>query len=329
MIIISCGILAVYIGAPDSIISQLLIVDIAVLTIYLVVPTRFTYQIIPAAILSIGEILLLIAISSQMSTGLLASVFSIFFANLFGAFISIQLHAYRWKVFQDYKTIKESERLITIGQTAGMVGHDIRNPLQAMTSDIYLMKEEITSSHVSKSKESLMESLVSLDDNISYINKIVQDLQDYARPITPDYSNADLSNVLVKVFENVRVSESIKLSIKVKDLENLRTDPMLLQRALSNLVTNAIQAMADGGILEITGHPEQNKVVITVSDTGVGIPDEIKPKLFTPMMTTKSKGQGFGLAVSKRLIEAMKGTISFESEEGKGTKFIIELPTAG
>ena len=66
--------------------------------------------------------------------------------------------------------------------------------------------------------------------------------------------------------------------------------------------------------------------MLPVSDTGLGIPDEVKPKLFTPMMTTKAKGQGIGLAASKRIIEAMKGTITFESEKGKGTKFIIELP---
>ena len=225
------------------------------------------------------------------------------------------------------RQLQEKERLAAIGATAGMVGHDIRNPLQAMISDIYLMKEVVYASEF-KNKEELTESLVSLEENINYINKIVQDLQDYARPIQPEYSTADLSNIIVRIFETVRVQESIKLSIKIKDLEKLNTDPMLLQRALSNLITNAIQAMPEGGVLEITGHPEENKVIISVSDTGVGIPDEIKPKLFTPMMTTKSKGQGFGLAVSKRLIEAMKGHIAFESEKGKGTKFIIDLPAS-
>jgi signal transduction histidine kinase len=78
--------------------------------------------------------------------------------------------------------------------------------------------------------------------------------------------------VLVKIFENVKVPDSVKLSIKVEDLEELRTDKMLLQRALSNLVTNALQAMPNGGILEITGHPQENSAIITVSDTGVGIP---------------------------------------------------------
>lgn len=139
----------------------------------------------------------------------------------------------------------------------------------------------------------------------------------------------DLSNILTKVFDNIKVPESIKLSIEVKVLEKMRIDPALLQRALSNLVINAIQAMPEGGTLEITGQQEEDRARIMVSDTGVGIPDEVKPKLFTPMMTTKAKGQGFGLAVSKRMIEAMKGTISFESKEGKGTKFIIELPIHG
>jgi two-component system, NtrC family, nitrogen regulation sensor histidine kinase NtrY len=84
--------------------------------------------------------------------------------------------------------------------------------------------------------------------------------------------------------------------------------------------------MPNDGNLEVTGNPKDGKAVITVLDTGHGIPEKIKPKLFTPTMTTKSKGQGFGLAVSKRLIEALGGTIRFESEVGKGTKFIIELP---
>jgi signal transduction histidine kinase len=101
---------------------------------------------------------------------------------------------------------------------------------------------------------------------------------------------------------------------------------MLLQRVLTNLVNNAIQAMPNGGDLKIEAKPENSKVVLTVADTGVGIPNDVKSKLFIPLMTTKTKGQGFGLAVSKRLVEALNGTISFESEEGKGTKFIITLP---
>lgn len=84
--------------------------------------------------------------------------------------------------------------------------------------------------------------------------------------------------------------------------------------------------MPDGGTLEINAFEKGDKLVIEIADSGVGIPDEIKPKLFEPMVTTKSKGQGFGLAVVKRLVEALKGTITFESGENKGTKFTITLP---
>jgi Signal transduction histidine kinase len=223
--------------------------------------------------------------------------------------------------------LRDSERLATIGATAGMVGHDIRNPLQAMMSDIYLLKSEITSNPQCKNAE-LIESLDSIEQNISYINKIVADLQDYARPLRPELAPVNASDVFIRIFETVRLPDSIKLVIKVRNLEHVQTDAMLLQRALSNLVTNAIQAMPEGGTLEIKAYPEESNAIFTVSDTGVGIPDEVKPKLFTPMMTTKSKGQGFGLAVTKRLVEALKGTISFESEKGKGTKFIIQLPIA-
>jgi PAS domain S-box-containing protein len=222
--------------------------------------------------------------------------------------------------------LRNKERLAAIGTTAGMVGHDIRNPLQAIIGDLYIAKEESKDMPESVEKKAMQETIYSIEENIFYINKIVVDLQDYARPVSAQYSTVNVSNVLVKTFENVRIPESIKLSIKVNDLEKVWTDPTLLQRTLSNLVTNAIQAMPEGGNLEVTAHPQKDKAVITVSDTGIGIPEEIKPKLFSPMTTTKAKGQGFGLAVSKRLIEAMKGTISFESQEGKGTKFIIELP---
>ena len=225
------------------------------------------------------------------------------------------------------KQSQDNERLAAIGQTAGMVGHDIRNPLQAVMSDTYLLKDELASMPEGESKEGIAESIDSIERNTAYINKIVQDLQDYTRQIMPEYSVVDLSDVFVHTFETINVPESIRLSVNVRDAEKIRIDPTLLQRAISNLINNAIQAMPEGGKLEVCGEKKDNKIVVTVSDTGVGIPDEVKPKLFTPMMTTKAKGQGFGLAASKRIIEAMSGTISFESEKGKGTKFIIELPS--
>jgi signal transduction histidine kinase len=84
--------------------------------------------------------------------------------------------------------------------------------------------------------------------------------------------------------------------------------------------------MPKGGKLTIQAYKEANDSIITVEDTGASIPDEVKDKLFTPLFTTKSKGQGFGLAVVKRMTEALGGTVTFESQQGKGTKFIVRLP---
>ena len=227
------------------------------------------------------------------------------------------------------KQLEDKERLAVIGQTAGMVGHDIRNPLQAVLSDTYILKDELSAMPECKTKEGVAESIDDIEKNVAYINKIVQDLQDYSRPIAPEIKEANLSKIFVDIFKIVNVPDSIKLSVSVKDAEKIKTDPMLLQRAFTNIVTNAIQAMPDGGNLEINGRCRSNRVIVSISDTGIGIPEEVKSKVFLPMITTKAKGQGFGLAVAKRIIEALKGTITFESEKGKGTRFIIELPSDG
>jgi signal transduction histidine kinase len=84
--------------------------------------------------------------------------------------------------------------------------------------------------------------------------------------------------------------------------------------------------MPEGGKLTIHAHQESEDVIVSIEDTGQGIPEEYREKLFQPLFTTKSKGQGFGLAAAKRLIEASKGTITYESQEGKGTRFIVRLP---
>jgi signal transduction histidine kinase len=99
-----------------------------------------------------------------------------------------------------------------------------------------------------------------------------------------------------------------------------------VKRIVGNLISNAVQAMPNGGKLTINATNQAGNAVITVADTGVGIPEDVKPKLFTPLFTTKSKGQGFGLAVVKRMTEALGGNVTFTSEQGRGTTFTITLP---
>ncbi len=223
--------------------------------------------------------------------------------------------------------IVKAQNLVAIGTTAGMVGHDVRNPLQAICSDVFLIKSELPVVPEGKEKEAMKESLEGIEKNVEYINKIVADLQDYARVISPVAEETDLPALCSELLLKSGIPENIDVSCQVEgELRSVLIDPHLIKRVLSNLVNNAVQAMPQGGKIDLRAFKKTKFVIITVQDTGVGIPETIKPKLFTPMFTTKSRGQGFGLAVVKRIVEAVGGTITFESEVSKGTKFIIRLP---
>jgi len=109
-------------------------------------------------------------------------------------------------------------------------------------------------------------------------------------------------------------------------LEKVAVDPAKVRRVLDNLIRNALEAMPDGGVLNIEAERRGDDVIIKVSDTGAGIKDEDLPKLFKPFHTTKPKGIGLGLAYCKRTVEAHGGTITIESKEGEGATFTVTLP---
>jgi signal transduction histidine kinase len=223
--------------------------------------------------------------------------------------------------------LKEQERLAGIGQTAGMVGHDLRNPLQALVGEVYLIEEELKLLPKSQSRENLKDSVQGIGEQLSYMDKIVSDLQTFVKPVEVKKEPVNMKQLISMVLSLIELPPTIKLTVSVEEELTVNTDPQLLKRVLVNLANNAIQAMPNGGALNIAAKKApEGKVQLMVQDTGVGIPDDIKPKIFTPLFTTKSRGQGFGLAVCKRVIEAQNGTITFESQEGKGATFIIELP---
>lgn len=223
--------------------------------------------------------------------------------------------------------LKDAERLAAIGATAGMVGHDIRNPLQGITGELYFAKKDLMKLEENPTTLSIKENLLAIEKSVGYINKIVQDLQDFARPIKAVLNETNLEELTRNTLLNLRVPDNVSTVCSIDESAKcIQTDPVLLRRVLTNLANNAIEAMQDGGKLEIDAFRRNNAIVISVSDTGAGIPDEVKPKLFTPLVTTKSKGQGFGLSVVKRMTEALDGSVTFESTIGKGTTFMIKLP---
>ncbi|MCW4009616.1 MAG: PAS domain S-box protein [Candidatus Bathyarchaeota archaeon] len=223
--------------------------------------------------------------------------------------------------------LKTAERLAAIGETAGMVGHDIRNPLQTIAGELYLTRDEVLALPENEAKKNLNESLQIIGKQVAYISKIVTDLQDYARSTIPCLEEVDLGEMLKSIMSTMIVPQDVRVTVSVKKkLPKFRCDPLYLKRILINLVTNAVQAMPSGGKLTITANYDEKNVFISVKDTGQGIPEGAKEKLFTPLFTTKAKGQGFGLAVAKKLTSALGGKITFKSVSGKGTTFIIEIP---
>jgi len=206
-----------------------------------------------------------------------------------------------------------------------MIGHDIRNPLQAIVNELFIARQSMKDYPTENTKEAL-ESIHLIQEQTDYISKIVSDLQDYARPLNPEYETIKLSDLITSVFQTINIPEKITITIDIKEFPEIRTDPTFIKRVLTNLANNAIQSMPEGGKLTLTAIKTETETVIKVSDTGKGIPEEVKPRIFTPLVTTKAKGQGLGLAVVKRLVEALNGTVTFESQEGKGTTFIITLP---
>ena len=229
------------------------------------------------------------------------------------------------------KRLLKTERMAAIGETAAMVGHDLRNPLQVIFNFLYLLKNKLGSSPVPSGQKETLEKLIDvISEQAYYMDKIVSDLQDFARPITVEFVQTSLQKLVNEVLCTTQIQGNIETSVEVsEDFPMVTLDPALMKRVFANLFSNAVQAMPDGGKLTVSALQEKDNITITVSDTGVGISKENMRKIFTPLFTTKARGQGFGLAVCKRLVEAHGGTISIESEVGKGSAFTISLPFIG
>jgi PAS domain S-box-containing protein len=228
--------------------------------------------------------------------------------------------------------LRDAERLTAIGETAGMVGHDLRNPLQTVIGEAFLAKEEVKHLPDSPTRRNLEENIGIIAEQIGYMDKIVSDLQDFVRPIIPDKKSVNLSKLLIASLDQINLPNNVKVQTNISEnIPPVMVDSQLLKRVFFNLFTNAVQAMPNGGKITINAFVKKNdkgknRVQLEVEDTGEGIPESIKPKIFRPLFTTKSKGQGFGLAVCRRVIEAHGGIILFDSQEGRGTRFIVELP---
>ena len=172
---------------------------------------------------------------------------------------------------------------------------------------------------------------------IERVNRILEDILFVARPLQLSLSNESLSEIIESVIRRSRPRidhGQVTVTCKFEErLPRLKVDRQRLEQVLINLIINAIQAMSQGGQLTIetgldalNGGRTANEVLVTITDTGPGIPVETQRRIFEPFFTTKAKGTGLGLAVARRIIEEHGGTIQVESQEHHGTRFLIRLP---
>jgi len=239
-------------------------------------------------------------------------------------------------VEQKTAELRGVERLAAIGQMAAMVGHDLRSPLQAILNTIYLERKQVDSLEgnlapsESPKAQQLHDGLSKIDEHVAYMSSMVTDLLDFARTPNPKITRTSTEQLVNDALRGVVAPKNVVIEKRLDpSLPDLNVDPFLMQRALTNIIGNAVQAMPDGGTLTITTKKEGQSASISVADTGTGIPPENISKLFEPLFTTKSRGVGLGLAIVKSVIEAHGGTITVKSEVGHGSKFCIVLPLRG
>ncbi|HYB85095.1 MAG TPA: PAS domain S-box protein, partial [archaeon] len=216
--------------------------------------------------------------------------------------------------------LQQAERLAVIGETAAMVGHDLRNPLQGMAGALHLLKQEGLSEIERNEVVQVMER------SLEYADSILRDLADYSARIQLSLSDVTPKSIITGAIGAVKVPPNVVVQNLSEDQPTLRGDVSRLRRAFVNLIENAIDAMPEGGKLTLNSRQLDGMVEISLSDTGSGIAENVAANLWKPFHTTKAKGLGLGLSISKRIVDAHGGKMSVESKAGEGTTITTCLP---
>jgi two-component system sensor histidine kinase HydH len=225
--------------------------------------------------------------------------------------------------------VRRSERLASLGRLASGIAHEIRNPLSSIKGFAQYFRDKFETGSEDRSYADIM------IQEVERLNRVITQLLDFARPKELHLGMHPLSRILdhpIKLMESQLDKKGIKVvrPPSSADTIKLRVDPDQMTQALLNIFLNAMESMENGGELRVAAvlRPEVNKVEIRISDTGTGVSRENLPRIFDPFFSTKKKGTGLGLAITAKIIEAHRGEISAESEEGRGTIFKVLLPFA-
>jgi signal transduction histidine kinase len=228
------------------------------------------------------------------------------------------------ELIETQEELVRKEKLATLGQLSGSVGHELRNPMGVISNAVYFLQTVMPDAD-----ETVREYLGIIKSEVNNSQRIITDLLDFTRTKTPQTKVITVDELIKQCLEKCAVPANVTLRVEISDtLPEVKVDPLQMKQVIENLVTNAVQAMLNGGSLTIRAEKdrESDALSISVADTGEGISPENMSKLFHPLFTTKARGIGLGLTVVKNLIEANGGRIEVESESGKGTIFTVILP---
>ncbi len=217
------------------------------------------------------------------------------------------------------------EKLATLGQVAGSVAHEIRNPLGSIRNAVYFLK--MTSARKLEGKPA--RHLEIIDQEIERTNKIITSLLSFVRGPSPEPGPCQLKDILVDAIDKAALQRGVEVKLGIPDgMPDLNVDCSQMTQVFLNLLANAAQAMDNKGTIVVTAELTDGKVRVTVTDTGSGIPADHMNRLFEPLFSTKAFGVGLGLPICKSFVEANHGTIAIDSESGKGTAVTVTLPIA-
>jgi two-component system, NtrC family, sensor kinase len=238
-----------------------------------------------------------------------------------------QLESANLELFRATRKMSEFERLAAAGQTAAEFAHEVGTPLNLISGHIQLLQTKFTG----KSKEA--ERLQTISSQIERIENIVRQMLDRTRFGTSEHNPVNLNSLIRKLADAIEPTleeNNVELSLDLNgNIPIISGDSERLQQVFLNLINNSLDAMPSGGKLTISTFNEKNKVVCTFTDSGIGMADEIRTRIFQPLFTTKERGRGtgLGLVVVNRILSEHNAVIEVESEINKGAKFIISFET--
>jgi signal transduction histidine kinase len=220
-----------------------------------------------------------------------------------------------------------SRRMAAIGRLTSGVGHEVKNPINAIVVHLELLRSKVGGEVTAARHLEIIQS------EIQRLDRVVQTLVDFSRPVELKLVDQDMRSIVSSVL--MLASAGLE-SYSVTVVSQLPTHPVmvkvdadLLKQALLNVVLNGAQAMADGGELSVRLMEDGRSAIIKVQDHGEGIPDEIRPKIFDLYFTTKRDGSGIGLAMTYRILQLHHGQLDVESKVGEGSTFTLSLPVVG